>query len=124
MRVLLERLEALDESEVWVDVNGYAHDDEGNVWRVGTQHSGHHGKSGSLGGGSRRPRSTFRGSKPSQDMAKIAALAKALERRHNNFLSSVSQQLTRGRTLSEKQKKIVREILHKLRMKDEAELFR
>lgn len=44
----------LFESEVWVDDEGYAHDDEGNKWYVGKQKAGYIGKGGSLSGGGYR----------------------------------------------------------------------
>lgn len=124
---LLERLEGkgqVVESDVWVDVNGYAHDDEGNVWRVGQHNAGHYGRRGSLPTGGARSTYNHGNNRSSVNADQTNAIAKALGKRHNNFLDSVGKQLVAGRTLSMKQKSIVVDILLKMGMASEADLFR
>jgi hypothetical protein len=54
----------------------------------------------------------------------IAALDALLAKRPDRFAQSVRDQLVKGRSLSEKQLKVVRQILYKNRMRGEADLFR
>ena len=119
MRELIERLESrhLRESEVWVDENGWAHDDEGNKWKVGSGapsgvYKGTTFRSGrsyaayrNQGQGVLGPadKSADRPA-PSQAEGMIARVEKVLKRVPNNsFLTSILDQLKRGRSLSEKQ---------------------
>jgi len=62
------------------------------------------------------------GSQERSDVIKV--LDAALERRPNSFLSSIRDQLLRGKSLTDKQKKAVRRNLYQLGMRDEASVFK
>lgn len=58
------------------------------------------------------------------DSSQIDALKKALAIKEDRFLSSVLSQIQGGKSLSDKQKKIVRAIFYRLGMKPETDIFR
>ena len=62
------------------------------------------------------------GSHERSDVIKV--LDAALERRPNRFLDSIRDQLTRGKSLTDKQKKAVRRNLYQLGMRDDASVFK
>jgi len=106
----------LVEYEQYVDEDGNVYDDEGNVERRGKSFGNRYG--GQTYTGTRQPwRDSYRPSRtrskkgnPKQE----AALEDALKVKTNNFLQSILDQLKQGRTLSTKQKSIVRKILAKV----------
>jgi hypothetical protein len=126
--ILEENARLALEYEMHVDGDGYAYDDEGNREYVGKRFRGTY-----------RP-SSFRQMrdmglptpadametlpKAPVDQNKVEALQKALAIRPNDFLSSILAQVKDGRALTEAQKKAVRQNFYKLRMKEDADLFR
>ena len=124
----------LVESEVYVDKKGYAHDDEGNMWRAPTGARPGTYKGGAMGGPpSRRPQEKWKERKPTRSFGaqfserqkvQLKAIDDALEKMPDNkFLQSVRKQVYYGRFLSDKQKKVVRGILKKIGMKDKVKIF-
>lgn len=114
------------EYEVYVDKDGYAHDDEGNREYVGRRYHGQY-----MGASSVKKSGMFDDPKPRQeppraepDARQVEALKKAIMIRPNEFLNSILSQVRQGRILSDAQKKAVRQNFYKLRMKEEADLFR
>lgn len=120
------------EYEVYVDEDGYAHDDEGNVEFVGKEYGPQTYGLHDMPDGVKYPRGEYsreRLPKPSRprievDQRKVEALQKAIAMRSNEFLSSILSQVKDGRVLSDAQKKAVRQNFYRLRMKDDADLFR
>lgn len=128
-------------SEVYVDEKGYAHDDEGNTWKVpGRMVTGvYQARQVPVGSGAGQSseRRRWQGHKSNmrawgrdrvgrvkdgQEM--INAIHYALINRPNKFLSGIIAQIQTGKGPTEKQRKIIREILKKLRMEKEMALFR
>lgn len=113
----------LAEYEVHVDDDGYAYDDEGNREFVGRRFRGNYfgvkavKKSG-------MPETPPRREVPEADPRKVEVLTRALAARPNDFLSSILRQVREGRALTEPQKKAVRQNLYRLRMREDADLFR
>lgn len=135
MKALAEELRVLIEREVWVDDQGYAHDDEGNRWYVGMASGTYSYREVPPPRDDRPGRRPYRPkynrartpkkvkmSKEAEAQAKV--LEDAIAKRKNKFLSSILSQVQAGRTLSDKQNLAVRRILHKLRMHDESKLFK
>lgn len=120
---LKNREKTVSEWEAYIDDDGYAHDDEGNVEFVGKHHPsgtyGLHDFPRTRGEYSPRPRPSV-----PVDEKKVDALNRAIGIRNNEFLSSILSQVKSGRVLTDNQKKIVRQIFYKLRMKEDADLFR
>lgn len=111
----------LNESEVSVDDEGYATDDEGNRWFVGKQYAGGTYRARDLpSGGTTRPAA------PKADNSRrIEAFQKLpAHAREGSFGRSILQQLKDGRSLSEAQRKAVRQMFYKARLRDLADLFR
>lgn len=111
----------LVESEAYVDDEGYAHDDEGNKWFVGKRYAGGTYKPSQLpmpsGGGKSRAKV--------DNTKRIEAFVRLPERQvAGSFGKSILSQLKDGRALSDKQKKVVRQMFYRARMRDEADLFR
>lgn len=109
------------ESEVYVDPQGYAHDDEGNVWKTGR------GSGVYSGSEFHPPDRTYRARRhvDFNTQLQLVALEKALKARPGDrFLTDIRRQLEKGHRLSDKQKQVVRQIFYKIRMKPEADYFR
>jgi len=107
MRALIERLE-LQESEVYVDDKGWAHDDEGNKWKVsaGAPQGVYKGTTFRSGRSYKAWRGTGQGvaapaDKGSDYLARVKGLLQAMP--DNRFLLSLRSQLVGGRSLSPKQ---------------------
>lgn len=115
---------ALSESEAHVDDEGYATDDEGNRWFVGKR----------FAGGTYRPRDLPppaeppkpKHAAPATDNAKrIEAFQKLpAAQRDGSFGKSILSQLRDGRSLTEPQRKAVRQMFYRARLRDLADLFR
>lgn len=122
----------LEESEVYVDEKGYAHDDEGNTWMPSRSIAPGVYRSGEVPGpssyrGSRRGGRGVRNIIPhysERQKRQIDAIDAALSKMpKSSFLQSVRKQVHFGRFLSGKQIKIILEILKKLRMNDKLKAF-
>jgi hypothetical protein len=130
--------EVLNESEIYVDENGYAYDDEGNRTYVGkaggtglykaSQFGNRYGgtRGGSQGGYHGVPRYTSqpappRGAPDGAQKAAVTALAAKMP--WNNFVASIKRQLDNGGNLSPKQKAVIVQMLTKAGMTAEAALF-
>lgn len=117
----------LVESEIYVDVNGWARDDEGNSWYVGAGRPGL-GQTYSYSAYQRQfgpvPRDTTRAGRPLKkklSAEQVAALGRLAEMSPgNNFIASIRSQVKWG--LSEKQILAVRNMMKRLGM-PEANLF-
>jgi len=119
----------LMEYEFHVDGDGYAYDDEGNREFVGRQHRGYY-----RGAEAFKKSGIFKDPKPEapkpetprmdSDPRQVDALKKAIMITPNEFLSSILAQVQQGRVLTDAQKKAVRHNFYKLRMKEDADLFR
>lgn len=107
------------EYEVYVDDEGYAHNDEGEVEFVGKQYAGQTFGLHDMPRGVRETRPRVEG-----DPKQVEALKKAIMIRPNDFLNSILGQVQQGRTLSEAQKKAIRQNFYRLSMRGEADLFR
>jgi len=103
-----------------VDDEGYAHDDEGNKWFVGKRYAGGTYKPSQL------PSPSTREAKPTTDNAERIAAFVGLPPRQvaGDFGQSILSQMKAGRALTEPQKKAVRQMFYRARMRDEADLFR
>lgn len=119
------------EYEVHVGRDGYAYDDEGNREYVGKKFRGNYSGTRSVrkSGMFKEPRVETPATEAPKaenpgDPRRVEALKKALAIRPNDFLASILRQVQEGRELSELQKKTVRQNFYKLRMKEEADLFR
>lgn len=113
------------EYEVYVDEDGFAHNDEGESEYVGKEFAGQTFGLHNMPRGVRHPR----GGRPERprtevDQRKVDVLTRAISARENSFLSSILAQVRDGRVLTDAQKKVVRQNLYRLRMRDEADLFR
>lgn len=129
---------ALSESEVYVDENGYARDDEGNMWFVGKSFANgiYHPRSlpPPPGPAQGRQSQSRPGTRPKTDNSKrIEAFQKLpAHAREGSFGRSTLQQLKDGRTLSDAQLKVIRQMFYKARnhegvsgsLRDLADLFR
>jgi len=110
------------EYEQYVDEEGNVYDDEGNVSRRGKSFGRQYG--GQTYTGTRTPWSRksdkFKRRRDSMGQieeprkSRIEAIESALETKPNKFLHSILDQLRQGRTLSSKQKNIVKKILSKV----------
>lgn len=134
--------QAISESEVYVDKDGYAHDDEGNRWFVGNKRAPGTYRSGQVpmpskdrdqdrhGAGKKRFRSSVRtplaGQESSGDKSKrVEAFAKLPERqRSGEFAQSILSQIKAGRSLTAPQLKAVRQMFYRSRLRDLAGLFK
>ena len=130
-KIISEEVKRILEYEQYVDEDGNIYDDEGNVTRKGRAFGRRYG--GQTYGTNapwQRSSSSSRYSKPRKtsyvgsgaNAEKIAAVMKAIEAKPNNFLSSVLDQMKKGRGLSAKQNSIVKKILMKTDP-DAAKLF-
>ena len=107
------------EYEQYVDEDGNVYDDEGNVSRRGSSFGRRYG--GQTYTGTRTPWSgRGRSSGRSHDYTgapknagQIAAVKAVLDVKDNNFLRSILQQLEAGKSLSQKQKAVVKKIIEK-----------
>lgn len=111
----------INEYEQYVDEDGNIYDDEGNVERRGKEFGRMYG--GQTYGGTRTPWGPSRSSRKkypprktgfvgaSVNAKKIAAVEEILKSRPNSFLKSILDQLKKGRSLSSKQKAIVKKIV-------------
>lgn len=126
--------QVINESEVYVDENGYAHDDEGNSWYVGKGGAGGVYKASTFGrsrygggrssGGAGSYSSQPKPPRASADAAQVAAIQKlAAARPGSNFVMSIKTQVERGGNLSPKQKAVVVQMLQSAGMTAEAALF-
>jgi len=113
--------ESLVESEISVDKDGYAHDDEGNPkWFVGKQYAGETYKASNVPFG--LPKA---GKSKADNTKRIEAFVRLPERQlTGSFGQSILRQLKAGRSLTDPQNKAVRQMLYRARMRDEANLFR
>jgi hypothetical protein len=112
-RVIREEASRLLEYEQYVDEDGNVYDDEGNVSRRGRSFGQRYG--GQTYTGTRPPwssRRPYRAPNP-QKLKQVDAIKAVLEVKDNKFLQSILQQLESGKTLSDKQKKIVVKIIKK-----------
>jgi hypothetical protein len=112
-----EKARILREYELYVDEKGNVYDDEGNVDPRGAAFGRRYGgetypgtRPPWRGSGSRGGRSASHGG---LDPNKIEAVEAALANKPNNFLKSILSQLLAGRSLSGKQKAIVKKIIGK-----------
>jgi hypothetical protein len=127
-QIIKEELIRLQESEVYVDEHGYAHDDEGNSWYVGRGHStGRASYSGpeardaglySKAGENTKPAtSVSQSAKQDPDAMEMRAyksvLNAYLEKYDNKFMASLAVHVSKNRILSPKQKAIALKILKK-----------
>lgn len=109
--------------EIYVDADGYAHDDEGNVDFVGTHwREGTYGLHDAMRMHRVPAHPPARSSVVSQPQSE--ALDILLARREDSFLRSIRSQVMAGRTLSEAQMKAVRQNCYRAGRKDLADLFR
>lgn len=111
--------DAMTEAElIHVDADGYAHDDEGNRWFVGKQ----------FPEGQYRPRDVpLPAAEPVtvDNTARIEAFVRLPQHQvTSSFGQSILRQLKYGRALTEPQKKAVRQMFYRARMRDDADLFR
>lgn len=107
MKSFYEMIQIL-EYEQYVDDEGYAHDDEGNVSFVGKRHGGEtYGLRGPVG------RDIPRRNAP--DPKLVASIRGALNFKYNKFLASLLDQVERGRGLTPKQVQIANKVLEQLR---------
>jgi hypothetical protein len=116
------------EYEMHVDDDGYAYDDEGNREYVGKRFRGTYTPRSMRqmrDAGLPTPADAMQ-ARPSvePDQNKVDALQRAVERRPNDFLSSILAQVKAGRVLTDAQKKAVRQSFYKIGMKGDADLFR
>ena len=114
----------LNESEIYVDERGYAHDDEGNTWFVGR------GESGGLYKASQYNRRNVQRDVSNTDRqtgpvaASVSPGAKEVldailtKKPNDSFVISVKDQISRGRALSPKQKDVILRILQRMEMSD------
>lgn len=114
--IINEELKVLKEYEQYVDEDGNVYDDEGNVERRGRSFGDRYG--GQTYGGTRQPwrarhGSGSRKSKGKEKSPQELAIEDAMKAKPNNFLKSILSQLQQGRSLSSRQKDIVRKILKK-----------
>lgn len=110
---------ALTESDIYVNDAGYARDDEGNEWFVGRQYAGGTYKYSQL------PDPPAPKLRSTDNTARIAAFKSLPERTLNgNFGRSILRHLQAGRSLSEPQRKAVRQMFYRARLRAEADLFR
>jgi hypothetical protein len=121
-KLILEEITQLLEYEIYVDDQGYAHDDEGNSWHIGRQYSGgtyglRELPRGGRPGASRSRRSTMAYPHGTSNEL-INVIGRAIEEvpstKAKEFLSSVLSQYRRKGSLSEKQKAVVEKIFVRL----------
>ena len=120
--------EPVVEYEMHVDDDGYAYDDEGNREYVGKRFRGTYTPRSMRqmrDAGLPTPADAMQ-ARPSvePDQNKVDALQRAVERRPNDFLSSILAQVKAGRVLTDAQKKAVRQSFYRIGMKGDADLFR
>lgn len=121
---------AIFESEVYVDENGYAHDDEGNRWFVGKGFAPGDYRPREVPLPSSPQRSRWERPEPSSrpivdNSKRIAAFEKLPERqRTGTFGASILRQLQAGKALTEKQKSAVRQMFYRASLRDLADAFR
>tara|TARA_B100000282_G_scaffold296225_1_gene277518 strand:- start:116 stop:853 length:738 start_codon:yes stop_codon:yes gene_type:complete len=116
--IIAEEFARILEYEQYVDEDGNVYDDEGNVSRrgkaFGRRYGGQtYGLRGLPQGGGRSSRRKTSYVGADANAQQIAAVQAALDAKPNNFLTSILDQLKRGRGLSSKQKSIVKKILAK-----------
>jgi hypothetical protein len=120
----------LSESEVYVDERGYAHDDEGNTWRVSGMQPGvykasqfpYQDRNSPMPKRQRRLNlSPNYSERQKEQLAAIDAVLKKMP--NNNFMGSIRRQVEQGVFLSEKQKKAAIGILKKFRLGDKVKAF-
>ena len=121
----------LVESEIYVDENGTARDDEGNVWRTraapgvykASDFVRRYGAPGESHGG-RQYSSQPRPPRTTLDASQVAAIGQLYARMPgNNFVASIKSQVDRGGSLSPKQKAVIVQIMRRAGMATEAALF-
>jgi len=115
----------LAEHEISVDEHGYAHDDEGNSWFVGKDWPAdlYHGKE-AYQLVMMAPKEPAPKLLSKEQTAQVAALNKALGKKHSKFLASIRDQLNKGKKLSPKQLYAVNKNLHGLGLSQDAALFK
>lgn len=121
LRPLIQEARRLVESEVSVDDRGYAYDDEGNSWYVGTRYSGHIGKGGSVpgpsyggGGGGRsydRPAKPKITVTPELAQMRLTILDDLESVKSSSFLKSIRKSVVANIELSDAQKNAVDKII-------------
>ena len=115
-KIIKEESIRLFEYEQYVDEDGNVYDDEGNVSRRGSSFGRRYG--GQTYTGTRTPwsgrRRSYNYAGAPKNAGQIAAVKAVLDVKEDKFLKSILQQLEAGKTLSEKQKKIVRKIITKI----------
>jgi len=120
--IIREEVSKILEYEQYVDEDGNVYDDEGNVSHRGSSFGRRYG--GQTYTGTRSPwsgredrfkrRRDSLGQTEEPRKSRIGAVKAALEVEENKFLRSILQQLEAGRTLSAKQKTIVKKIMTKI----------
>ena len=112
--------------EVYVDEFGMAHDDEGNSWPARGYGQGTYGRRDAPRPPRQRsPRPSLPKLPSSVDKNKLNAMDALLAKRPGDrFLTSIRDQVARGKALSEKQLKIVRQNLYRSGLKPMADHFR
>lgn len=123
----------LNESEIFVDDEGYAHDDEGNTWFVGKYaqrgvHGGTKFKDPSWSHSWKSKQSKYSRTPTSQSVKPQASTASEnavkqllLKRPDSNFVKSVHDQVVnRKQDLSQKQKDVVSKMLKSFGLDDVA----
>jgi hypothetical protein len=111
--------------DIYVDEKGFAHDDEGNTWKV-NRPSGYY-RPNQVMPPVRQPawRPSPPRPSPRANQAVVEALQKYLEKRPNsNFAQSLLQQAQQGRRLSEKQNAVMVRMLAEARLSDLEPLFK
>ena len=119
-KIIREEVTRLLEYEQYVDEEGNVYDDEGNVSRRGREFGRRYGgDTYGLNAPWRERRSSGIGTSRSAtvDRTQINAIKAVLDVKEDKFLSSILQQLEAGRTLSAKQKTIVRRIIKQIAAK-------
>ena len=134
MPPLSNQLRKAMSEEIYVDKDGYAHDDEGNRWFVGKRYAGRMigtyrardvpPPADKPSTGKRRFRSKVLTPLAGQDK-RIEAFEKLpAHAREGSFGKSILSQLRAQRVLSPKQKKAVRQMFYRAKLRDLADLFR
>jgi hypothetical protein len=115
-RIIREEVSRILEYEQYVDEDGNVWDDEGNVTRHGASFGQRYGGETYTGTNppwSARSGRSARRSSSSKNSPQIDMIKVILDVKEDKFLRSILQQLEAGRTLSVKQKAIVRKIITK-----------
>ena len=119
------------ESEIWVDKDGYAHDDEGNSWYVGSSKQGLYNASNYPGPYPDDQKSSYKSdrgySQSSEEDSRfndqLDALDKLYKKTGHVYVDSVRDFLRRRGSLSHKQSSAIKKFLYNAEMKQFVQLF-